>query len=717
MKRVALIFDTTLRPETTGVYCQRALERWSRLSISGPRPGRIPREGFDLYLNIDDGLPYHLPPDLRPCAWWAIDTHLDFDRCREKAPPIRPRLRRPARRGRAAPRARDRIGRLAAAGLRSGDPPQARCRQAIRRRVRRQRLPRPAGRLAGPDPAAISATRSSASATSRRWPAPIRRRGWPSTAASGTTSTCGSSRRWPAGRCCVTNDLSDNGQAELFRDGVHLATYRDAEDLLDKLAFYLEREAIRERIAAAGRAEAIAKHTYSPSDGDDAADGGGGAVANEHRRPCRSERRSQRARRAMRRGRRRDPVPAAASRDPSLAPSGWHHAHALIRSTSAMLAARGPGAGARDRAAGPRHRLRRGAAGRGDQGAAAGRGRRHRARRGRRRGGAAAARRRSGSATSSGSTCDFPPGSFDAIVCADILEHLREPDRLLRQARAWLAPEGRLIASIPNVRHHSVVRSLLEGNWTYESAGLLDRTHLRFFTRREIEKLFYRAGFAIDEHEVGARHRATIPAQRNGPARSSVGRLSHRRALRRRGRRVPRLPVPGPSPGRRRCPTTALTSIVIVTHNQLEYTRQCLDSIRLLTDEPYELIVVDNGSTDGTVEYLRAAGRRAADRQRRQPRLPRRGQPGDRGGGRQPGPAAEQRRRGDDGLAAADAPRAAQRSRRSGWSGRAPTASAARSRSRSATTAWPTWTGSPGTGARPTTARWSTSTGWSASAC
>jgi len=93
----------------------------------------------------------------------------------------------------------------------------------------------------------------------------------------------------------------------------------------------------------------------------------------------------------------------------------------------------------------------------------------------------------------------IPPGSFDAIVCADILEHLRDPVRLLRQSREWLAPGGSLIASIPNVRHHSVVRSLLQGNWTYESAGLLDRTHLRFFTRREIEKLFYRAGFAIGE--------------------------------------------------------------------------------------------------------------------------------------------------------------------------------------------------------------------------
>ena len=52
-------------------------------------------------------------------------------------------------------------------------------------------------------------------------------------------------------------------------------------------------------------------------------------------------------------------------------------------------------------------------------------------------------------------------------------------------------------------------------------------------------------------------------------------------------------------------PDFGMTSIVIVTHNQLEFTRQCLDSIQRLTDEAYELIVVDNGSSDGTVEYLR----------------------------------------------------------------------------------------------------------------
>src|SRR5262249_51795368 len=94
-------------------------------------------------------------------------------------------------------------------------------------------------------------------------------------------------------------------------------------------------------------------------------------------------------------------------------------------------------------------------------------------------------------------TLDFPAGRFDCVVCADVLEHLREPADVLARIRNWLSPEGCLVASLPNVRHHRIVGSLLEGNWTYESAGLLDADHVRFFTRREIEKLLYRQQFAI----------------------------------------------------------------------------------------------------------------------------------------------------------------------------------------------------------------------------
>jgi len=87
---------------------------------------------------------------------------------------------------------------------------------------------------------------------------------------------------------------------------------------------------------------------------------------------------------------------------------------------------------------------------------------------------------------------------FDVIVCGDVLEHLRHPRAFLTRCRAWLSATGRIVASIPNVRHHTIIAGLLDGNWTYEAAGLLDDDHVRFFTRREIEKLLFRAGFEIE---------------------------------------------------------------------------------------------------------------------------------------------------------------------------------------------------------------------------
>jgi O-antigen biosynthesis protein len=87
IKRIALIFDTRLRPETAGVHCQRALERLAEVRHFQPHElDQVRRGEFDLFFNIDDGLHYHLPPALRPSAFWAIDTHLNFERCRDKAP-------------------------------------------------------------------------------------------------------------------------------------------------------------------------------------------------------------------------------------------------------------------------------------------------------------------------------------------------------------------------------------------------------------------------------------------------------------------------------------------------------------------------------------------------------------------------------------------------------------------------------------------------------
>jgi len=88
----------------------------------------------------------------------------------------------------------------------------------------------------------------------------------------------------------------------------------------------------------------------------------------------------------------------------------------------------------------------------------------------------------------------FGDARFDAIVFGDVLEHLRDPLAVLRKARALLADRGSIVASIPNIAHGSVRLALLAGRFDYQELGLLDSTHVRFFTRSSIEDLFREAG-------------------------------------------------------------------------------------------------------------------------------------------------------------------------------------------------------------------------------
>lgn len=84
---------------------------------------------------------------------------------------------------------------------------------------------------------------------------------------------------------------------------------------------------------------------------------------------------------------------------------------------------------------------------------------------------------------------------FDLIILPDVLEHLVDPWTTLTNMKRYLKKNGQIIASIPNVMHISVVESLLSGSWTYQSAGILDKTHLRFFTLSGIQDLFKKVGF------------------------------------------------------------------------------------------------------------------------------------------------------------------------------------------------------------------------------
>lgn len=86
---------------------------------------------------------------------------------------------------------------------------------------------------------------------------------------------------------------------------------------------------------------------------------------------------------------------------------------------------------------------------------------------------------------------------FDAIVCADILEHLRDPAALLRQLRGVLAPGGRLIASLPNSGHLYFRLVILSGRFPKHDKGLFDRTHVHFLTWDGWRELLTGAGFAI----------------------------------------------------------------------------------------------------------------------------------------------------------------------------------------------------------------------------
>jgi len=80
---------------------------------------------------------------------------------------------------------------------------------------------------------------------------------------------------------------------------------------------------------------------------------------------------------------------------------------------------------------------------------------------------------------------------YDAIIYGDVIEHFIDPLECLPTHLELLRPGGELIACIPNVQHWSLMKQVLQGNWDYRDSGLLDKTHLRFFTRKSIRRLLH----------------------------------------------------------------------------------------------------------------------------------------------------------------------------------------------------------------------------------
>jgi len=591
MQRVAMVYDDTLRPETTGTYCLRALQELVGTGVLAQvehlLPGslsQLDRSEFDACLVIDDGLAYDLPHLSIPTAWWAIDTHLSFERCLHRARQVD--LTFAAQRNGAE--------QLRAAGIEQVHWLPLACDPEIhgRREVPHRYDVAFVGNVFAGERAELLQLIHKRFPRSCLGPADYREM---SSIYSAAKIVFNHSLRDDinmrvfeglcSGSLLITGDLAANGQNELFTPDKHLVTYRSPEELLEKLDYYLAHDFAREQIAAAGRKLVWREQTYRHRL----------EVILEALREESSKVREQRSAAADSRNVTSSSPPpvSATSQSAHVLKSQAYYEFSrpevleLVPQSAQRILDIGCGGGklgAAIKSRQPAH--------------------------------VTGIELNSAAIDSACQRLDevlvgdvqhavieFPTEQFDCVICADVLEHLRDPLSVLRKIRRWLTPQGMLVTSLPNVRNHTVIRSLLAGNWTYESAGLLDEDHVRFFTRREIEKLLFRAGFAVQEQRMVGGEGYQQWVQQGSPQQLQLGPFQLQAASQAEAAEFfayQYLTTATPAPQR----TFGLTSIVLVTYNQWRHTQACLESLRLLTDQPYEIIVVDNGSTDGTVECL-----------------------------------------------------------------------------------------------------------------
>lgn len=98
----------------------------------------------------------------------------------------------------------------------------------------------------------------------------------------------------------------------------------------------------------------------------------------------------------------------------------------------------------------------------------------------------------------------LPKKKFDYILMMDVLEHLRNRVELLSRARHWLKPDGKLIISTPNIAHISIRIKLLFGDFTYTKMGILDRTHVHFYTKKTLDEVLNESGWQVTQWYVSS---------------------------------------------------------------------------------------------------------------------------------------------------------------------------------------------------------------------
>jgi SAM-dependent methyltransferase len=115
----------------------------------------------------------------------------------------------------------------------------------------------------------------------------------------------------------------------------------------------------------------------------------------------------------------------------------------------------------------------------------------------------------------------LPDAGFDTILLADVLEHLFNPWEVLKAVRRLVKPGGRIVASIPNIFNLRVLNDLARGHWHYAPSGLLDITHLRFFTAETMHRMFEETGYRVMRME-GLKHTESELPPHVRPNQSSI---------------------------------------------------------------------------------------------------------------------------------------------------------------------------------------------------
>ncbi|HEY3296755.1 MAG TPA: methyltransferase domain-containing protein [bacterium] len=205
--------------------------------------------------------------------------------------------------------------------------------------------------------------------------------------------------------------------------------------------------------------------------------------------------------------------------------------------------------------------------------------------------------------------------SFDCLLLGDVLEHLVNPWLALKKLTQYLKPSGSIVASIPNIRNLGVMKKVLEGSWSYEEWGILDKTHLRFFALKDMQALFEQAGIEAKVVEIVRdplfeQEMQTLPEAatdvRVGPlllravSPADLNELTAQQFIFTGTLKdAPLAQAP------KRIEPVPEVSVIIPVFNNLNYTRQCITSLFTVKEAvPFEVVVVDNGSTDDTAQYL-----------------------------------------------------------------------------------------------------------------